>query len=322
MPTPEPTTLPDGALRVLVTGSSGLIGRSLMPVLASRACRVTRLVHGRAGAPGDIAWGAGVGEPAFPVASAYDAVIHLAGENVAGGRWTPARRAAIRESRVAGTRNLVAALARLPAPPRVFVSAGAIGYYGDRGEEALPESAAPGTGFLAETCVAWEREVAAAARSLGARCVIGRIGVVLSGAGGTLGQMLPIFRAGLGGPLAGGRQWMSWVSAQDVVAMLVTAVLDDRWSGPVNFVAPGAVTNAAFTETLAHRLHRPAFLPVPRWMLRARFGAMADEMLLASTRVVPQALAAHGFAWAHPQLDSALRAALGGDGTSPGWVTQ
>ncbi len=297
--------------RVLVTGANGLIGRALVPELQARGCQVTRLVHGVASGPGDIGWNSRIGALAFPVGTTCDAVIHLAGENVAAGRWTVARCTAIRDSRVAGTRKLVAALATLPAPPRVFVSASAIGYYGDRGEEALLESAAPGTGFLAETCVAWEREAAAAATVLGARVVIGRIGLVLSGEGGALLKMLPVIKSGLGGPLAGGRQWMSWVSATDVVAMLVAAVFEPRWSGPVNLVSPGPVTNAAFTAELARLVHRPALLPVPRWVLQARFGRMADEALLASARVVPQVLTAGGFAYAHPQLESALRAALG-----------
>jgi uncharacterized protein (TIGR01777 family) len=296
---------------VLVTGASGLVGRALVPVLAARGCRVTRVVHRRGGATNDLVWNAEHGMPDFPDGAYFDAVIHLAGANVAAGRWTTARRAVIHETRVAGTRRLAEGLARLTAPPRVLVSAGAIGYYGDRGDEVLAESAGPGSGFLAETCLAWEHAVAAAARNLGARCVIGRLGMVLSGEGGVLGKLLPPFRAGLGGPLGDGKQWVSWVSAPDVVAMLVAAVYEQRWQGPVNFVAPGVVTNAAFTAALARLLHRPAILPVPRWLLRMAVGGMADEMLLASARVAPQALATAGFQWEHPQLDSALRAALG-----------
>ncbi len=298
-------------LRILVTGGSGLIGRALLPELCRCGCRVTRLVHGTNVGPGDVPWNTRAGGLEFPAGATFDAVIHLAGENVAAGRWTDRRRALIRDSRVVGTRNLVAALGRLPSPPRVFVSASAIGYYGDRGEEALPESAEPGAGFLAETCVAWEREAAVAATAFGARVVLGRLGVVLSGEGGALMKMLPIFKTGLGGPLAGGRQWMSWVAAPDLVAMLVAAVLEPRWRGPVNWVSPGAVTNAAFTAALAQVLGRPAFMPVPRWVLRASFGQMADEALLASTRVVPQVLTRENFAFAHPQLEPALRAVLG-----------
>jgi uncharacterized protein (TIGR01777 family) len=311
MPLPDKESYSGGAPRVLVTGGSGLVGRALLPVLRARGCRVTRLVHGAGAGLGDMAWNAAAGGFQFPAGTAFDAVIHLAGANVAAGRWTDRRRALIRDSRVDGTRNLVAALGLLPTPPRVFVSASAIGYYGDRGEEALPETAAPGAGFLAETCVAWEREAAAAARACGARVVIGRIGLVLSGEGGALMKMLPVMRTGLGGPLAGGRQWMSWVALPDLVAMLAAAVFEPRWRGPVNFVSPGAVTNAVFTAALAQVLHRPAFLPVPRWVLRARFGQMADEALLASSRVVPQVLAREGFAWAHPHLQPALRAVLG-----------
>lgn len=308
---PSTASVAAEGLRVLVTGASGLIGRALLPELQARGCRITRLVHGPKAGPGDVVWNSRAGGLEFPAGAGFDAVIHLAGENVATGRWTAARRAAIRDSRVAGTRNLVDALARLPVRPRVFVGASAIGYYGDRGEETLPESAAPGTGFLAETCVAWEREAAAAGNALGARVVIGRIGLVLSGEGGALMKMLPVIKSGLGGPLAGGRQWMSWVSATDVVAMLVSAVFEPRWRGPINLVSPGSVTNAAFTAELARLVHRPAFLPVPRWVLQARFGRMADEALLASARVVPQVLTAGGFAFAHPQLEPALRAALG-----------
>lgn len=299
-----------GALHVLVTGASGLIGRALVPALQARGCRVTRLVRGAAAAVGEIAWNPQAGGLVFPAGTDFDAVIHLAGENVAAGRWTPERCAAIRDSRVAGTRNLVVALARLPRPPRVFVGASAIGYYGDRGEESLAETAVPGAGFLAETCAAWEHESAKATAAFGARVVLGRIGLVLSGRGGALMKMLPIFRAGIGGPLAGGRAWMSWVSDVDVVAMLVVSC-EEKWSGPVNFVSPGAVTNGEFTRTLAGVLGRPAFLPVPGWVLRARFGRLADEALLASARVEPRVLTEGGFHFEHPRLESALRAALG-----------
>jgi uncharacterized protein (TIGR01777 family) len=297
---------------VLVTGARGLIGRALVPALEARGCRVTRLVHGNAPAAGDISWQPGAGGLVFPPDAAFEAVVHLAGENVASGRWTPSRCAAIRDSRVAGTGQLVQALAGLPRPPRVFVGASAVGFYGDRGDTLLTEAAPPGTGFLAETCMAWERETLAAAGRLGARVVVGRIGIVLSGRGGALDKMLPVFRAGLGGPLAGGRGWMSWVADDDVVAMLVAAVLEPRWAGVMNFVAPEAVTNAEFTRALAGVLGRPAILPVPRWVLRARFGRMADEALLASTRVVPEKLLAAGFKFSRPRLEPALRALLAG----------
>jgi hypothetical protein len=231
-----------------------------------------------------------------------DAVLHLAGEPVAQ-RWTAAAKQRIRDSRVVGTSHLVAALADCSPRPATLVCASAIGYYGSRGDELLSEDSAPGTGFLADVCVGWERE-AAKAEALGMRVTRIRTGVVLDPRGGALKPMLAPFRFGLGGPLGGGRQWMSWIHASDLAEMFRFA-LENPAPPVLNGVAPGSVTNAEFTRALATALHRPAFLPVPKLALRMLFGEMAD-MLLASQRVAPVAAEAAGFQFQHPQLAEAL----------------
>jgi uncharacterized protein (TIGR01777 family) len=231
-----------------------------------------------------------------------DAVLHLAGEPVAQ-RWTAAAKQRIRDSRVVGTSHLVAALADCSPRPATLVCASAIGYYGSRGDELLSEDSAPGTGFLADVCVGWERE-AAKAEALGMRVTRIRTGVVLDPRGGALKPMLAPFRFGLGGPLGGGRQWMSWIHASDLAEMFRFA-LENPAPPVLNGVAPGSVTNAEFTRALATALHRPAFLPVPKLALRMLFGEMAD-MLLSSQRVAPVAAEAAGFQFQHPQLAEAL----------------
>lgn len=302
-------------MHVLLTGSSGLIGSALAPALEADGHRVRRLRRGASvGAAADGAdtasWNPADGAFAPGALGGIDAVVHLAGESIAGGRWTAARKARIRDSRVDGTRRLCAALAALDTPPRVLVAASAIGYYGDRGDALLDESAAPGTGFLPEVSRAWEA-AAAPAREAGIRLVQLRIGIVLSRAGGALGQMLLPFRLGLGGVLGSGEQYMSWIALDDVVGVVQRALADESLRGPINTVAPQAVTNREFTRTLGRVLGRPTILPAPAFALRLVLGEMADALLLSSTRVDPAALRSAAFAFRHPRLDGALRHVLG-----------
>ena len=270
-------------MNIAITGASGFIGRHLLKSLAQAGHSVCAL---RRHAP--------------PAES--DVVIHLAGEPVAQ-RWTAEARQRIRESRIAGTRNLVDALGRLPRRPKALICASAIGYYGSRGDEILTESSAPGSGFLPEVCVAWERE-AQAAESFGIRVVRMRTGLVLAAGGGALQRMLPPFRMGVGGRLGSGRQWMSWIHLEDLTAMFLFAV-ESQVRGPLNGVAPQPATNSEFTRELARMLRRPAVFPVPEFALRLLFGEMAD-VLLASQRVVPAAAQAAGFRFRFPQLSPAL----------------
>ncbi len=292
-------------MKIAITGASGFIGRRLMKFLAGRGHRLRALSrHAGTNLPAGVELS--VWNPLGPAPEAAlrdaDAVVHLAGETVAQ-RWTAEARQRISDSRVLGTRHLVAALANCSPRPPVLVCASAIGYYGSRGDEMLTEDSGPGAGFLADLCVAWERE-AAKAEALGMRVTRIRIGLVLDAGGGALKPMLAPFRAGLGGPLGGGRQWMSWIHASDLAEMICFAL--ERPAPPVmNGVAPGAVTNAAFTRALAAALHRPAFLPVPKPALRILFGEMA-EMLFASQRVAPVAAESAGFQFQYPELGTAL----------------
>jgi uncharacterized protein len=305
---PWPGVMP---LRVLVSGARGLIGSALLPVLRARGhetCFLTR----RATGAGEIGWDPARGRLEPRVVEGFDAVVHLAGEPIAA-RWTPARKVLIRESRVAGTRLLAGRLAELERPPRVLVSVSAIGLYGDRGDELLDESSAPGTGFLPEVCRAWEAAAAPAA-ARGIRVVHPRLGLVLTLRGGALARLLPAFRLGLGGPLGNGRAWWSWVVLEDVVGVLERVLADEALVGPVNVVAPGAVTNRVFAGTLGRVLGRPAFLPAPAFALRARFGELADGALLASARVTSARLREVGHAFRFPGLEDALRQVLGRTG--------
>lgn len=285
----------------LVSGAGGLVGRALLPYLTTGGHRVTPLRRD-GGAPF-----ASVGEnEADPVS----AVVHLAGEPIAGARWNRAVKQRILESRVQGTRALCESLARWRHKPRVLVSASAIGFYGDRGVEPLDESAAPGEGFLAHVCREWEAATAPA-RDAGIRVVHLRIGVVLTSAGGAPAQLLTPFRLGAGGRLGDGRQYMSWIGLDDLLDAILHASMHDRLEGSVNAVSPRPTTNAEFTDVLGRVLRRPAWFPIPAPVARAVFGEMADEMLLASTRVEPARLIRSGFTFRTPTLDAALRHTLG-----------
>ncbi|MGO9255839.1 MAG: TIGR01777 family oxidoreductase [Bryobacteraceae bacterium] len=293
-------------MKITISGASGLIGRRLLKALSAEGHALHVLSrHAGTNLPGGVrlsAWDPLKGEPPTESLRDADAVIHLAGEPVAQ-RWNEDVKRRIRDSRVTGTRNLVDALKKLSRPPAVLVCASAIGYYGSRGDEILAEPAAPGTGFLAEVCVAWESQ-ARAAEAVGMRVVTVRTGVVLDTRGGALPRMLPPFRMGVGGKLGNGKQWMSWIHLQDLVALFQLA-LNQPLRGAVNGVAPYPVDNADFTRALAAALHRPAFFPVPGFALRTLFGEMS-EVLLASQRVAPKAAEAAGFRFCFPQLEPAL----------------
>ena len=295
--------------RILLTGSSGLIGRALVPSLKTRGFEVVRLVRGPASGDDQIRW-----EPTRPPSpesiSGFDAVIHLAGETVVG-RWTNAKKTKIRDSRVTGTRNLAQAMATTAKRPRVLITASAIGYYGDRQEEVLNERSSSGTGFLAEVCREWEA-ANQPATDAGIRTVQVRTGMVLSADGGALQKMLPPFRMGLGGKLGSGRQWMSWIHIQDWVGALHHVLKNDLLQGPVNMVSPRPVTNAEFTDTLASVLSRAAIFPAPAFAAKLLFGQMAQEVLLSSQRVEPARLVTSGYPFQYSELREALEAVLKG----------
>ncbi len=296
-------------MKVAITGSSGLIGSAVAADLAAAGHEIVRMVRA-APREGEVRW-----DPAspmdLPAIEGVGAVIHLAGENVGAGRWTPARRAAIRASRIEGTRNLIAGLLRLRVPPRVLLTASAIGWYGDRGDAPLEETAPAGATFFGRLVADWEAELAPA-RAAGIRTVAMRFGIVLAPGGGALAKMLPPFRLGLGGPLGSGRQVMSWIVLADAVAAVRFLLETDGLAGPVNFTAPGAVTNREFAAALGRVLHRPAVLPAPAFALRLLLGRdMANELLLGGARVVPSRLLAAGFRFGYPDLEPALHRILG-----------
>ena len=297
------------ALAVAVSGASGLIGSALGAFLTTGGHRVTRLVRGTP-LPGDVRWDPATGLIDAAALEGHDAVVHLAGENLAAGRWTRARKERVRMSRVNGTRLLAESLARLARPPQVLVSASAIGYYGDRGDEILTEASASGDDFLAAVGREWE-EATEPARRAGIRVVRLRLGVVLTPAGGALGKMLLPFSLGVAGRLGSGRQWMSWISHDDAIGAIHHAIITPTLEGPVNGVGPQPVTNAEFTDTLGRVLCRPAIIPIPATALRLLLGEMADATLLASTRVVPARLLGTGYSFRHPTLERTLRFGLG-----------
>jgi uncharacterized protein len=290
--------------KVLVSGVSGPIGTGLLASFEPQGTQIVRLVRGRAQSAAQVSW-----DPLAPLApatvSGFDAVIHLAGESVVG-RWTEEKKKAIRESRVQGTRNLAAALAQSEVKPRVLVCASAVGFYGNRGDELLPEESPGGQGFLPEVCREWE-DASRIAAEAGIRTVNIRIGLVLSAKGGALANMLKAFKLGLGGRIGSGRQWWSWIHVDDIVGGIHHAIRTESLSGAVNLVAPNPARNAEFTKVLASVLGRPAFLPVPEFALRLAFGEMAaGELLLASQRVEPGKLKASGYTFRFRELRAAL----------------
>lgn len=300
-------------MRIAITGASGFVGTAAIAALQQAGHGVVRLVRdagASASAGADAArWRPDTGEVDAQALGAIDAVLHLAGENVAGGRWTKARKRAIADSRGPVTERLCRALTALPHPPRTLVAASATGIYGDRGDELLDEDSAPGTDFLAEVAKAWEAGTQPA-RDAGMRVVNLRIGMVLDPKGGALARMLLPFRLGVGGRLGSGRQWLSWITLHDLVRAIAHVLAEPRLDGPVLAVAPAPVSNREFTQALGKALRRPTVLPAPAFALRLLFGEMADALLLASQRTEPRRLLASGFEFAHADLASALRAAL------------
>lgn len=287
--------------RILISGSTGLIGSAVAEAQRAAGHEVVPLLRS-GGAPGAVHWGeAGDLDPCS--VSDFDAVIHLAGEPVAG-RWTGAKKRRIRESRVEGTRKVAAALAAAPRPPRVLVCASGINVYGDGGDEVLDESAPAGSGFLASVCKEWEAAPAPLAGI--ARVVNLRIGVVLTPTGGTLAMMLPLFRLGLAGPIGGGGAFVSWVTLQDVVRAIGHVLEADMLEGPVNLVSSEPVRGREFTAAVARAVRRPAVIPVPGWAAKLMMGQMAEETVLASIRAVPRRLLEDGFVFKQPNLQKAL----------------
>jgi uncharacterized protein len=297
--------------RILVSGVSGLIGTALLPSLRTNGTSIVRLVRGpgtsAATADGQISW-----DPAVPLSpetvSGFDAVIHLAGENIFG-RWTAAKKEKIRHSRVVGTFNLSSALAQAEEKPRVFICGSAIGYYGNRGDEALREESAPGTGFLAEVCQDWEEATTPAVQA-DIRTAHIRTGVVLSPKGGALAAMLTPFKLGVGGRVGSGRQWTSWIDIRDMVGAIHHILKNDLIQGPVNLVAPRPVTNTEFVKTLASLLSRPAIFPLPEFAVKLVFGQMGEEVLLGSQKVEPAKLISSGYPFRYRELRASLEALL------------
>jgi uncharacterized protein (TIGR01777 family) len=299
-------------MRILVSGSTGFVGSALVETLEGQGHRIGRLVRpgtvqrSAAGAQAQaVAWEPVAGQFDAAGAEGADALVHLAGASIAGGRWNAARKELLRTSRIDATRHLVGALARLQRPPRVIVAASAIGYYGNRGDETLTETSSPGKDFLAGVCREWETETARGTE-FGARVVNLRFGIILAAHGGALPRMALPFKLGAGGRLGDGRQWMSWLTLQETVRIIQFALATYGLTGPVNTVAPNPVRNSEFTDVLAKTLHRPALFPAPAFALRLALGEMADALLLVSQKVLPSKLTDSGYQFLQPSLAGAL----------------
>jgi uncharacterized protein (TIGR01777 family) len=296
-------------MKVLITGASGLIGKELQKSFAEKDYEMLLASRKEPKDDRHIQWSIENGFAEPEKLEGIDAVIHLAGENVSGLRWTEEKKKAIRDSRILGTRNVVDAISKLKAKPKVFVASSAIGFYGERGDEEVTESSAAGDNFLAHVCKDWEAE-SRRAEDAGIRTVLLRTGIVLSKDGGALGTMLLPFKLGVGGVVGSGKQWMSWISMDDHIAAINYALENENLRGAVNSVAPNPVTNEEFTKTLGEVLYRPTFLPLPEFAVSMVFGEMGDALLLASTKVLPKRLEDAGFEYKFPDLKAAIENAV------------
>ena len=296
-------------MRILVSGASGLVGTHLIPTLLAKGNQVYKLVRRAPRGIDEIEWDAEKGFADEEQLENFDAVVHLAGDNVASENWSDEKKRSIRESRTVGTRVLVDALKRRINPPKHFISASAIGFYGSRADELLNEESAAGKGFLPEVCQEWEAE-ALKAGNFGARVVLIRIGVVLAKDGGALAKMLTPFKFGVGGTTGSGKQWMSWITIDDLIKILNFALDNTDLRGAINAVAPNAATNTEFTTTLGKVINRPTFLPTPEFAIKLLFGEMGETLLLEGTRVYPQRLLDAKFKFDYPNLESAMRHVL------------
>jgi len=298
-------------MKVAVTGSSGLIGSSLVSFLSQKGVTVSKILRENA-KDNEISWKPEGGDWDSAFAGGIDGIVHLAGENIASGRWTKVKKEKIRNSRIEGTKRLCEHILKLPNPPSVFVCASAIGYYGDRGMEFLNETSSRGSGFLPDVCLGWE-EAANTVSNAGIRVVNVRFGVVLSKNGGALAKMLTPFKMGMGGKIGSGTQYMSWVAIDDVTGAIYHALVTDSLKGPVNVTAPNPVTNKEFTNILGKVLNRPTIMPMPAFAARLAFGEMANDLLLASTKVAPKKLSDSGYEFQYTELENALKHVLGTD---------
>jgi uncharacterized protein (TIGR01777 family) len=297
-------------MKILISGASGMVGSTLAAALRAEGHAVGRLARpGSAVSKDDVRWDPKGGGLDVAAAEGAEAIVHLAGASIAGARWSTARKQLLRRSRVDATKNLIAGLARMSLPPRIFVCASAVGYYGDRGDEKLTEHSAPGSDFLAELSRDWEA-AAREAETLGARTAILRFGIILSKSGGALPRMLSPFRLGAGGRLGSGRQWMSWLTLSDAIGIIRFALTEEKMKGPANAVSPHPASNAEFTRVLGHVLRRPTLFPAPAFALRLALGEMAGALLLGSQRVLPERLTALGYQFSYSELEPALRAVL------------
>jgi uncharacterized protein len=293
-------------MKLLISGSHGLVGKALLRSLEAKDHEIFRLVRHPPTNDLEVEWSPDRYSIALARLEGFDACIHLAGESIASGRWNEEKKRKIRESRVKGTKLLSDALANLKRPPKTLISASAIGYYGNRGEEILDEGSAAGNDFLAGVCVEWENATSHA-RDQGIRVVNTRFGIILDSEGGALAKMLTPFRMGVGGRIGSGKQWMSWIALKDVIAGIEFALSNETLKGPVNFVAPNPVRNAEFTKALGKALSRPTIFPIPAFGVRLAFGEMGDALLLSSQRVKPKRLTEAGYQFKYPSLETALR---------------
>ena len=298
-------------MRILITGASGLIGKALQPSFAKKGHEMLLAGRGEPKKPDQIQWTVedGFREEDLERLEGLDAVVHLAGENIAGIRWTDEKKKAIRDSRVMGTRNVVNTLSKLDQKPKVFISGSAMGFYGDRGDEIVNEASGPCDTFLSEVSKEWEAE-SRRAEDLGIRTVLLRTSIVLSKDGGALATMMTPFKFGVGGVIGSGKQWMSWISLDDVVEIINIALENENLRGAVNLASPNPVTNEEFTKTLGEVLYRPTILPLPEFAVNLVFGEMGDALLIHSTRVEPKRLNDLGYTFKFPELKSALENAV------------